>query len=229
MQGVTTAGVETGMKQIRMVFTQPEGAPSADVLGVLPRRASWARNTKGEWTVRFQMPYPDNEQGACYDMEDPPHLQDRPTNDTVAEAKAMCEQCPIVKQCAAWGVAHEEFYVFGGLTAAERREVRKRLGVSILDPTRGVTFGLNEDFHHEVKRFCERGHGVGEGDLVRVNNLADDPYRHEYRVRCQQCHYERYESNEGRERQREKGRKGQAALIRNGTRNTGKANKWGAA
>ena len=43
------------------------------------------------------------------------------------KAVALCHQCPLILQCAAWATdRYEEFGVWGGLTADDRRKLRKR-------------------------------------------------------------------------------------------------------
>jgi hypothetical protein len=52
-------------------------------------------------------------------------------------AKRMCQECPVMSKCAAYAIEHENFGVWGGLSAFDRRKARKKLG---LDPvtTEGV-------------------------------------------------------------------------------------------
>ncbi|WP_229686907.1 WhiB family transcriptional regulator [Longimycelium tulufanense] len=45
----------------------------------------------------------------------------------VAEAKAVCRGCPVIVECRAWALqVGEDFGVWGGLDAEERRELRRR-------------------------------------------------------------------------------------------------------
>lgn len=57
-------------------------------------------------------------------------------------AKEVCQTCPVVEDCAEWGL-WEEQGVWGGMSVSERERLRKgqirprrRLGVSLLDPPR---------------------------------------------------------------------------------------------
>ena len=44
----------------------------------------------------------------------------------VAEVKAICSGCPVRERCRAWALAHPaERGVWGGLTEADRRKLRK--------------------------------------------------------------------------------------------------------
>ncbi|MEU1366564.1 WhiB family transcriptional regulator [Streptomyces sp. NPDC005803] len=45
----------------------------------------------------------------------------------IAEAKAVCGQCPVIRTCRAWALDHrEETGVWGGLSEHERRTIRQR-------------------------------------------------------------------------------------------------------
>lgn len=39
-------------------------------------------------------------------------------------AKNMCRECPIIRQCAEYGMKNEEFGIWGGLTPEDRRRLR---------------------------------------------------------------------------------------------------------
>jgi WhiB family redox-sensing transcriptional regulator len=46
--------------------------------------------------------------------------------ETVAEAKAICEVCPVAQECLIFAVTtNQEYGVWGGLDEEERREVRR--------------------------------------------------------------------------------------------------------
>lgn len=40
-------------------------------------------------------------------------------------AKAMCASCPVRVQCAEYGMKHEVYGIWGGITEGERRRVRR--------------------------------------------------------------------------------------------------------
>ena len=42
------------------------------------------------------------------------------------EALAVCEPCPVRRECLAHALAHESFGVWGGTTPKERRELRRQ-------------------------------------------------------------------------------------------------------
>ena len=43
----------------------------------------------------------------------------------ITEAKTVCRRCPVVAECLAFALAHDEAGVWGGTTPAERRELRR--------------------------------------------------------------------------------------------------------
>lgn len=52
-----------------------------------------------------------------------------PAVDQIAEAKAVCDRCPVASECLAWALALEtrqEFGIFGGHTEDERRVLLRR-------------------------------------------------------------------------------------------------------
>ena len=44
---------------------------------------------------------------------------------SAARAKEICARCPVVDECLAWALEHEDYGVFGGTTADERAELRR--------------------------------------------------------------------------------------------------------
>jgi hypothetical protein len=53
-------------------------------------------------------------------------------------APGMCAGCPFKLACAEWGIAHEEYGTWGGLTAADRWRVR-------VDRQQGLLFRTIDD------------------------------------------------------------------------------------
>jgi len=44
---------------------------------------------------------------------------------------ALCENCPVKDECRDYGVVYEEWGIWGGLTASQRRRVRKEFGITL--------------------------------------------------------------------------------------------------
>lgn len=51
-----------------------------------------------------------------------------PAQAQLAEAKAVCDRCPVVSDCLEWALAHEDVGVWGGQSEQERRALRRRGG-----------------------------------------------------------------------------------------------------
>ena len=48
-----------------------------------------------------------------------------------ALVKQICEWCPMREPCAEWAIAYEHDGYWGGLSAAERRKIRRQRGIVI--------------------------------------------------------------------------------------------------
>ena len=44
----------------------------------------------------------------------------------LSEARSVCRRCPVVSECLAFALAHDEVGVWGGMSEDERRELRRR-------------------------------------------------------------------------------------------------------
>ena len=63
-------------------------------------------------------------QGKCRKID--PEVFYPPDGLGVAQAQAICATCPVVDACAEWGIAHEEYGVWGGLSERQRRRIRRQ-------------------------------------------------------------------------------------------------------
>jgi WhiB family redox-sensing transcriptional regulator len=45
------------------------------------------------------------------------------------EAKKICADCPVLKECAEHALHHEHYGVWGGMSERERRRVRSERGI----------------------------------------------------------------------------------------------------
>jgi WhiB family redox-sensing transcriptional regulator len=62
-------------------------------------------------------------QAACRDANPELFFQEK----GFSQAKEICDRCPVVSDCQAWAVQHLPWYgIAGGMTAAERRAVRRK-------------------------------------------------------------------------------------------------------
>jgi WhiB family redox-sensing transcriptional regulator len=50
--------------------------------------------------------------------------------------KAMCSDCPVMRACLEWGLAHERYGVWGGTTPPMRTKIRHNIGWDLTEPSR---------------------------------------------------------------------------------------------
>lgn len=82
------------------------------------------------------MKYPDFTEASCKDIGVELFFEESKTP-TIEEKMVMklCRSCPVQKDCLEWGLRHEAFGIWGGLTRAElrrQRVVRKIVFVPIM-------------------------------------------------------------------------------------------------
>jgi hypothetical protein len=46
-------------------------------------------------------------------------------------AKKFCSECPVLNECAEWGILHEVYGVWGGLSPQDRNSIRKQRGIVV--------------------------------------------------------------------------------------------------
>lgn len=56
-------------------------------------------------------------------------------------AEFVCGGCEFIGDCMTWGLYHEEYGVWGGTTAAQRRRLRKQLDIKVVDPYLVAVYG----------------------------------------------------------------------------------------
>jgi hypothetical protein len=47
------------------------------------------------------------------------------------QAINICKGCPHLAECAEWGINNERFGTWGGITAAKRKTIRARRGITL--------------------------------------------------------------------------------------------------
>lgn len=68
--------------------------------------------------------------------------------------RALCGSCPVQAECAAHGVQHEQFGVWGAQTTKQLRRERKRLKIRMVTPE-------IDPYHHQtIGTFIPPGHGT---------------------------------------------------------------------
>lgn len=98
-------------------------------------------------------------------------------------AKAVCSSCTVTEQCLTWALAHDErFGVWGGLTAAERLELKTkrkrhpRAGETFVPPHRLPDL-VGDDFFDAPIAELARRYDVDEASItaLRERVMADMP------------------------------------------------------
>lgn len=72
------------------------------------------------------------EQAACRGLDPQLFLAERHHPEDAAAAKRICnDECPVQAECCAWALVHYDanIGIAGGLSAQQRRQMRKLLGV----------------------------------------------------------------------------------------------------
>lgn len=127
------------------------------VFAVLPKQ--WKRMTvprMGE-VIAAMMPYPGGEH---YDRPCADDLrytdEDALISSTVRKELAdKCMTCDFLLACREYGIAHEDFGMWGATTPAERQAIRKARGQALVEPQGASFYGFIPNpfaFLWEVKR-----------------------------------------------------------------------------
>ncbi|HET8690216.1 MAG TPA: WhiB family transcriptional regulator [Candidatus Saccharimonadales bacterium] len=71
------------------------------------------------------------EEGKCYEQADPELFfpageKSKEHRSQIEEAKSYCRRCDMAELCLAWAMAKEDHGVWGGMSANERRAVKRR-------------------------------------------------------------------------------------------------------
>lgn len=77
--------------------------------------------------------------GACVGETEiffPYRLRNRALYDAERRAKRICSSCDLLAECREYGLNHELYGVWGGMTERERERERRRLGIVVKLPMR---------------------------------------------------------------------------------------------
>ena len=59
---------------------------------------------------------------------------DKLTAEVAGRAKAICAGCRVIDDCRDWGLGHELYGIFGGLSEKQRRQIRGSKGLTLRRP-----------------------------------------------------------------------------------------------
>jgi WhiB family redox-sensing transcriptional regulator len=80
------------------------------------------------------MKFPDLSSGLCSSIGVEFYYPEEDSSGTSTEekmAKALCHQCPVRQACGEWGVRHEVYGIWGGMSPLDRRKVRHRNKITV--------------------------------------------------------------------------------------------------
>lgn len=82
------------------------------------------------------MRYPDFTGAACASIGIEPFFEDPDTGTftNLNMVKTICSGCPVQNKCTEWGLHHEKYGIWGGLTPHERNALRKKLNIMLVEP-----------------------------------------------------------------------------------------------
>ena len=101
--------------------------------------------------------------------------------DTNENAINLCFKCPVLEDCREYGIKHEEWGIYGGMTASERKAMRKKYGHRI----EIITNGQKPPPHN--------GCGTSSGMTSLYRYYEKHP--NEIRIKCTFCSEARSEYN----------------------------------
>jgi hypothetical protein len=67
------------------------------------------------------------------DLDDPSEMDSNVSN--VQAARRLCDNCSHIEDCAEWGIRHEKFGVWGGLSPKDLVDIRKKRNIPLETPT----------------------------------------------------------------------------------------------
>lgn len=97
--------------------------------------------------VAAMMPYPGAQPEDRLCLNDDAYTDDASLRQerTREYMRDKCGKCVLQTACAEYGIAHEDYYMYGGLTPDERKQVRKDRGQVLVDPFAAYYFGLGDE------------------------------------------------------------------------------------
>ncbi len=69
------------------------------------------------------------EEALCAQTDPEMFFPDKGSSNTAA--KKICAQCPVITECLDWALRHQEIGIWGGQSANQRKELRRKLGIRL--------------------------------------------------------------------------------------------------
>lgn len=117
---------------------------------VIPRQWRVVKHRQAGDVVAAMLPYPGpDDLFAC--AGDDAYTADMSPRAGVTRAqveymRGKCSRCPVQMACMEYGIAHESSGMWGGLTEAERKTVRRERGQIMVEPHTAYEYGLGDNW-----------------------------------------------------------------------------------
>lgn len=93
------------------------------------------------------MKFPDFTDASCAGIGIEPFFEDEENHGKFTNLKTVrviCASCPVNAACAEWGLHHEKYGIWGGLTPEERNRIRKVRNITLVDPKMLADLGYSK-------------------------------------------------------------------------------------
>lgn len=103
-----------------------------------------------------------------------------------AYLRKVCLGCPVLQECREWGILHEEYGFWGGLTATERASERVLRGIKVdepsyIPPTREVSddegIGYLPTANSSlVRKYIRESESIGIDYVINPDGISEGQY-----------------------------------------------------
>lgn len=117
---------------------------------VIPKQWVIVKHKRVGDVVAAMMPYPGpDDQYAC--AGDEAYTKGLSSRDGITQAHVQymrdkCGRCPVLEACREYGIAHESFGMWGGLTEADRKVIRRERGQVMVEPHLAHEYGMGDEW-----------------------------------------------------------------------------------
>lgn len=74
-------------------------------------------------------------------------------------AKKICSQCSHITDCAEWGIKHEVYGIWGGLSVVERKKIRRQRNIKVENTDEEVWI-INAQVRQSLEQQQEQFHSA---------------------------------------------------------------------
>jgi len=80
------------------------------------------------------MKFPDFSRANCTGSDPEAFFAEGGYYSDLITAKRVCARCEILDSCAQWAIRHESDGFWAGMTAGQRKEIRRQQGIVLMSP-----------------------------------------------------------------------------------------------